>query len=279
MSKPPAATAARMRSALAPVLTPLGFSRRGSLFVLRQAELEHVVSVFAARRLAGYFEILHGVFENADDAPRSADRSPLVRGEIQGFIEPYPGLWAFEKLNGALAARQIAAIVRAFASLADVAHFYSDRPMAPRIRAPKPWAVAGAPNSRSEAEEEQLLRHHANAVFARHFTPAPRLGKEMWAHHQDVGGFRYCTCLVPNDTATFASLMYFPLASTDIEKGRKNDGALRALLSARKRVLTDEGTPVLLPLTGEAFDHAAVADALLRALAENPPNALPRRAG
>lgn len=268
-------TTARIRSALAPVLKTLGFARRGSEFVFRQLELEHAISVFSVRRLTGYFEVVHRVLEVTDDSPRATGHVPLIQARIQGFMEPYLGLWASDKFDTALAAKQIAAVVSAFSSLEDVTHFYSDRPRAHGIPTLKALAPVGVPNSFSVAEEERQLRHHSHAVLANQFTPVPRLGKEMWVHRQEVGGYRYCAYLAATDTATFATLLYFPFASIDIEKGRKNDGVLRLLFGTPKRLLADGGQPVLIPLGADAFDHERVSEVLLRLLAERPPNSLP----
>lgn len=270
-------TTVRIRSALAPALSPFGFARSGSEFVLRQPELEHSVSVFPVRRLAGYIEVVHSVLEVADDSSPAKGRAPLIQGRVQGFMEPYLGLWASDTFDAALAAKQISAIVSAFSSLADVAHFYSDRSMPNYTSSSQALASVGAPNSLSATEEGALLRHHALEVLGSQFTSAPRLGNELWAHCQEVGGYRYCAYLAATDTATFATLLYFPFASKDIEKGRKNDEVLRLLLSAPKRLLTDGGKPVLIPLIADSVDYARVTEVLAKQLAKVPPNALPRR--
>jgi hypothetical protein len=189
-------------------------------------------------------------------------------------MEPYLGLWASDKFDAPLAAKQVAAIVSTFSSLADVAHFYSDRPMAHGITKLQVTASERVPNSLSESEEDEALRYHSRAVFAGHFNPAPRLGKEMWVHTNEVGGYRYCAYLAATATATFATLLFFPFASTDIEKGRKNDRVLRLMFGIPKRLLSDEGQPVLIPLATEAFNHGRVTEVLVQRLAQRPPNAL-----
>ena len=269
-------TVARIRSALAPALKILGFSRRGSEFVLRQPRLEHAVCVSAVRRLGGYFEIVHSVSEVEDVSPGIRRHPPLIQDRVQGFTAPYLGLWALDSFDSQLAARQVAAIASAFSSLADVAHFYSDRPLAHGVSALPLPAAAVSPNSLSKAQAERSLRHHSAAVFAGHFTPVPRLGQEIWAHCQEVGGYRYCAYLAATSTATFATLLYFPFASTDIEKGSKNDNVLRLLIGAPKHLLSDEGQPVLVPLAEDAFDHQRVSAALVRQRRKTAPHALVR---
>ncbi len=269
-------SAARIRSALAPELKALGFSRRGSEFVLRQSDLEHAVSVFAVRRLTGYFEVLHSVLEAESSSPRAAGRAPLIQDRIQGFTEPYLGLWSSEKFDPSLAAKQTGAIVSAFSSLSDVAHFYSDRPMPHGASAVFTSAASAAPNSLSKAQTETFLRHHSRAVFAGPFAAVPRLGDGFWAHCKEVGGYRYCAYLLATGAATFATILYFRFASTDIAKGRKSDDVLRLLFGAPKRLLSDEGRPVLIPLTAESFDYPRVSEVLLRLLEDDPPNGLPR---
>lgn len=270
-------TTARIRSALSPMLKALGFTPRGSQFVLHLPELEHAVSVFAVRRLTGYFEVVHSVYEAYAESAGTASCSPLIQERIQGFMEPYPGLWALDRLDTNLVAKQVVAIVSTFTSLIDVAHYYSDRYMASRDSALKAVAAPGLAKSVSRAEADKLLQYHSTALFASAFNPAPRLGTEIWAHCQEVGGYRYCAYLAANDTATFASLIYFPFASPDIEKGRKNDAVARALVAVRKRLLTDGGQPVLIPLTDQTFDHARATHALASVIVDNPPNLLPRR--
>lgn len=269
-------SAARIRSALAQAIKSFGFERSGSELVLRQPELEHVVSAYAIRRLTGFFEVVHSVFESESIRPRDPLRSPLVQDRIRGFMEPYLDAWHMERFDPALASRQIAAIVGAFSSHHDVAHFHSDRPSAGGIVGPPTVASTQAPRSLSQAQEVSALRFHSNAIFASHFAPAPRLGIQMWAHRQEVGGYRYCSYLMPNDTATFATLMYFAFSSRDIDKGRRSDEVVRLLYGARKRLLSEAGLPVLVPLVSGGIDHASLTDLLLRVLSENPANCLPR---
>jgi len=269
-------SAARIRSAFAPALTNLGFVRRGSEFVLRQTELKHVVSVFATRRLSGFFDVIHGVLESDGGLTREPGRPALVQDRIRGFSKPYLDAWDLNRFDPVLALRQVSAIVRAFSSLADVAHFLSDRRESISTSSPLASASRSAPNSLSQEQEKGALRHHSKAILADHFVPAPRLGEEMWAHCLELGGYRYCVYLRANETATLATVMYFAFASRDIENGRKSDEVIRLLFGAPKHLLSDSGQPILIPLVAEAIDHTSVTESLLRALAVAPPNSLPR---
>lgn len=269
-------SAARIRSALAPALTPLGFVRRGSDLALQQSELEHVVSVFAVRRLTGFFEVIQSVFERDGSLTRERDRQALVQDRISGFSAPYPDCWELSRFDPALALRQVSAIVGAFASLADVEHFLSDRADSVSAARPQSSASQRATNSLSHEQEQRALRHHSNAILLEHFVPVPRLGDEMWAHREEVGGYRYCAYLRANETATFATVMYFAFASRDIEKGCKSAEVTRLLYGTPKHLLSASGQPILIPLSAGAVEHASVAEVLLKALAATPPNSLPR---
>lgn len=264
---------ASIRSALATALAALGFSRCGAELVLRQSELEHVVSVSARRGLAGYFEVMHRVFKAGSVSPRN----PLIEDRILGFVKPYPGLWSADQFDPSLVQRQVAAIADAFSSLADIAHFYSDRPLAWGMSAFPDMASTAVPKSLSRAQMAARLQHHSRALFDDHFRAAPGLGVDIWAHHEEVGSYRYCVYLNPTDSATFATIVYFSFASVDIAKGRRNNEVLRLLYGAPKRVLSVCGQPVLVPLTVDQVNDLQVREILMRRLAENPANALVRR--
>lgn len=269
-------SAARIRSALAPALSTLGFVRRGSDFALKQTELEHVVSVFAVRRLTGFFDVIHSVFERDGSLTLGPNHQPLVRDRIGGFSKLYLNSWELSRFDPALALRQVSAIVGAFGSLADVEHFLSDRRDSDGAASPQTYASQSATSSLSQEQEERALRHHSNAILRDHFVPAPRLGDDMWAHRLEVGGYRYCAYLKSNETATLATIMYFAFASRDIEKGRKTTEVIRLLYGTPKHLLSDSGQPILIPLASGAVDHASVTEVLLKALAVTPPNSLPR---
>lgn len=264
-------TVAKIRSVLAPVLRESGFARRGAALVLRQGELEHAISIHAVRRLAGFFEIVHSI------SLPGAGSDAWIQCRIGGFAEPYLEAWAVEKFDAALAAMQIDAIVQAFSSTDDIAHFYSDRPPPEGFPVMASEQEAGTLHSLSQAEENALLHHHSNAVFAGHFTPASRLEKGMWTHGREVGGYRYFAYLAPTETATFATVMYFPFASQDVGMGSKRRDVMRSLYAVRKRLLADGEQPVLIRLAERNFDHSRVAALLERVFAASPPNEIPRR--
>lgn len=63
------------------------------------------------------------------------------------------------------------------------------------------------------------LQHHSRALFDDHFRAVPGLGVDIWAHHEEVGSYRYCVYLNPTDSATFATIVYFPLRRWISRKG------------------------------------------------------------
>lgn len=266
---------AQIRTGLASALRPYGFSLRGSNLALRQPELEHNIKVLAVRRLQGYFEVFHSIFDATEEI--TPERRPLLQEKLQGFREPYPASWSADNFDPLLAARQATAITSAFSSLADIVHFYSDRPhIQGNAKPPSVQAGAVATRSLSKAQLEKSLHSLALSIFSEEFTPAQRLDPDTWARNLEVGGFRHCARLVANDTATLASLHYFPFASIDIAKGRKSNEVLSLLYRVPKRILFDAGQPVLFPLTEEARERGAASLALLRQLDAHPPNSLPR---
>lgn len=259
---------------MAAALQSRQFSRRGPELVLRLPDVEHVVSVHAVRRLAGYCGIEHTIYEVIENLPQATVRPPLIQEQIRGFMDPYHGLWASDRFDIALAVQQVDAIVKSFSSLADVAHFYSDRPLPHPLSMLPTHMKSTALRSLSRAEERDHLNRHARAIFSGSFVNAPRLGQEIWVHQQEVGGFRWCVYLASVFTATGATVMYFPCSTINIEKGRKNAEVLRMLIATPKRLLMHDGKPLLVSLAGAAVDHSWIADVLRAALSERSPNAI-----
>lgn len=259
---------------MAAALQSRQFSRRGPELVLRLPDVEHVVSVHAVRRLAGYCGMEHTICQVIENPAQATGRPPLIQEQIRGFLDPYHGLWASDRFDIALAVQQVDAMVKSFSSLADVAHFYSDRPLPQHLSALPAHRVSATPRSLSRAEEWDHSNHHARAIFSDSFAKAPRLGQEMWVHHQEVGGFRWCVYLASVFTATCATVMYFPFSTTNIEKGRKNAQVMRMLMATPKRLLMHDGKPLLVSLAGAAVDHSWIADVLRAALSERPANAI-----
>lgn len=271
-------SAARIRSALLVALKPLGFSKRGSEIVLRQGGLEHTVSVFAARRLDGYFNLLHNIYA-ADSSGSEVHGRLLVQETLLGLREPYLGLWSAQSFDAGLAARQSARIAASFSTMQDVTNFYSDRPENSgdfQQISIQSACDAPTPNSLSKAQEEAALERVAQSIFASDFTRAPRLGPDIWARGMAVGGFRHCAYLVANTTATFAYLLYFALAAPAIERGRKSDDVLGQLIAVRKRSPLADGQPMLIPMDAGIGELAGVTSALLKELDLTPPNQLPQ---
>lgn len=264
-----------VRTALCAPLLNAGFVEEGVRFVYRTTELLHSIEVASARRLTGFVHLLHHI---AVSEGSEGDLDSTLTEELAsyGHRSPYPKLWSSTSIDATLVLAQVSALVRAFQSRADLAHFYSDGPHMSHGAS----AVAAISsefsekcNALSATDSSQVLAHLAREILGGNFSPAPRLGPAMWVNNAEVGGFCHCAYLESNHTCTLGVIVYFSLPARDIERGVKHDDTLRKLLVAPKRIFHAEGGPVLLALSPSTSpDVVAIKSALAQHLHEHPPN-------
>lgn len=266
-------TPRQVRAALRNHFNGIGFVEQGSRFVSRSGALVHAVDVAAVRRLPGTVEVHHHV-ALTEQAP------PLLTEEIasHGHQSPYPRIWTASAVDPSLVMQQVVAIVNAFQTAHDIAHFQSDRVQPDPALPSTALTAAGQPHSLSAAQTSKALQRWAQAVLGEQFSRVPAsLGFELWASRQVSEGFQHAAYLEANTSATLAHVVIFSLPAQVLASKLRADSARRALMTAPKQVLFSQGRPVLLPLAAaQVCGGEDARAALVDYLGQNPPHGLLR---
>jgi hypothetical protein len=272
-TRSPSTSVRQARAALRSHFQSAGFAQAGSCFVHETAELRHSVELTAVRRISGFVQLMHQV-------SAKGQTQVLLSEEIasHGHGSPFPRIWSASSIDPCLLLDQVSAIVQAFQTLSDLAHFYSDRPNA---RPDASFDHTGSRNSAHSLCEEdtaRILTRLGREIFGESFSLVTKgLEFELWVDKQEVGGFRHCVYLEPNFSCTLGIVVHLSLPAKLIARGFSHEDALRKLIAASKHILFDAGRPVLLPLLQASPSNiAAIHNALLVYLREHPPNLLPR---
>jgi len=266
-------TPKQVRTALRSHFSSAGLVEQGSRFVSRLGELTHAVEVAAVRRLPGTIEIHHHM-------ALSDKATPLLTEEISshGHNSPYPRIWTASSVDPSLVLQQVGAILRAFRTQHDVAHFLSDREHQGHELCLTDTPATEKPNSLSSAQTSKALLELAREVMGEQFTQVPGgVGFNLWASRQETEGFRHAAYLEANHSATLADVVIFSIPAQVLAGSLRADSARRKLLTAPKQVLFSLGRPVLLPLSvSQNADYEEARAALAEHVRQNPPHLLPR---